>query len=91
MGTAVEILAAATGLLGTLLLALRGPRAGWGFVLYLVSNAGWIWFAIQGHHVALLMQQVGFTATSAYGAYAWLWRDRLKGAELGGSGVQPSA
>jgi hypothetical protein len=74
--TIIETLAAVCGLAGTLLLAMRGPRAGWGFVLYLVSNAGWICFAVAGDHLALLVQQIGFTATSAYGAYVWLARDR---------------
>ena len=68
----IELTAAAFGVLGTVLLALNGPRAGWGFVAYLVSNAGWIAFAwIQGHSW-MLAQQIAFTGSSLLGVWAWL-------------------
>ena len=38
----IEISAALMGVIGTLLLAGRSRLAGWGFVAYLVSNAGWL-------------------------------------------------
>lgn len=38
----IEWTAALFGMLGAVLLALKGQRAGWGFVAYLASNAGWI-------------------------------------------------
>lgn len=72
----IELTAAAFGVLGTLLLALKGSRAGWGFVAYLVSNAGWIWFALAHQHWGLLAQQIAFTASSLVGAYVWLWKPR---------------
>ena len=72
----IELTAAVFGVLGTLLLALKGPRAGWGFVAYLVSNAGWIAFALIHHHWGLLAQQVAFTASSGLGIYVWLWKPR---------------
>ncbi len=72
----IELAAAAFGVLGTVLLALNGPRAGWGFVAYLVSNAGWIAFAWMHAHWGLLAQQIAFTASSLLGAYVWLWRPR---------------
>jgi len=68
----IEISAAAFGVLGTVLLALNGPRAGWGFVAYLVSNAGWIAFAWIHAHWALLAQQLAFTASSTLGVWVWL-------------------
>jgi len=70
----IELIAAAFGVLGTVLLALNGPRAGWGFVAYLVSNAGWIASAITHQHWGLLAQQLAFTASSVLGAYVWLWK-----------------
>lgn len=72
----IELTAAAFGVLGTLLLALNGPRAGWGFVAYLVSNAGWILFAWKHAHWGMLAQQVAFTASSLLGAYVWLLKPR---------------
>ena len=72
----IELIAAAFGVLGTVLLALNGPRAGWGFVAYLVSNAGWIAFAITHQHWGMLAQQIIFTASSLLGAYVWLWKPR---------------
>lgn len=73
-----EYLAAALGLVGTLLLALRGPRAGWAFPVYLVSNALWIVFATRFGHWGLVAQQVGFTLTSLIGIYTWLIRPRWR-------------
>ncbi len=72
----IELTAAAFGVLGTVLLALNGPMAGWGFVAYLASNAGWIAFAWIHRHWGLLAQQVAFTVSSCLGIWVWL----LKGA-----------
>lgn len=76
----VATVAAIWGVLGTVLLALRGPRAGWGFVAYLASNAGWIWFAWWHGHWAMLVQQLAFTASSLLGIWLWLvvpwWRQQ---------------
>lgn len=71
---ALEIAAAACGVLGTVLLALNGPRAGLGFVAYVASNAGWIWFAWWHGHWAMLVQQLAFTASSLLGIWVWLVR-----------------
>lgn len=75
--TTIELLAAAFGVLGTVLLALNGPRAGWGFVAYLASNAGWIAFAWIHSHWGLLAQQIAFTASSLLGVWVWLVRPCL--------------
>lgn len=73
---AIELFAAAFGVLGTVLLALNGPRAGWGFVAYLASNAGWIVFASAHNHWGLLAQQLTFTASSLLGVWVWLVKPR---------------
>lgn len=73
----IEIVAAAFGVLGTVLLALRGPRAGWGFVAYLVSNAGWIGFAWIHGHWAMLAQQLAFAVSSLVGVWMWLLKPML--------------
>ncbi|WP_382155318.1 hypothetical protein [Hydrogenophaga sp. ANAO-22] len=69
---AIELAAAAFGVLGTVLLALNGPHAGWGFVAYLASNAGWITFACIHRHWGLLGQQIAFTVSSLLGIWVWL-------------------
>lgn len=71
-----ELTAAAFGVIGTVLLALNGRRAGWGFVAYLASNAGWIAFAWAHSHWGLLAQQVAFTASSLLGVWVWLIKPR---------------
>lgn len=74
----LELSAAAFGVLGTVLLALNGPRAGWGFVAYLVSNAGWIAFAWIHAHWGLLAQQLAFVASSLLGVWVWLVKPRTE-------------
>ena len=68
---AIEAFAALCGIVGTLLLAARGPHAGWGFVLFLGSNAGWLVFSWRRHWY-LFAQQVAFTGTSLFGIWRWL-------------------
>lgn len=71
---ALELTGAGFGVLGTVLLALNGRRAGWGFLAYLASNAAWIGFAWIHGHWGLLAQQVAFTASSLLGVWVWLIR-----------------
>lgn len=78
----IELTAAAFGVLGTVLLALRGPRAGWGFVAYLVSNAGWIGFAWIHGHWGMLAQQLAFTVSSLVGVWVWLVKPMLDSLEI---------
>lgn len=80
----VELFAAACGLLGSLLLALKGRAAPWGWVFFALSNVGWLTFSYGHSHWFLLLQQIGFSITSAIGIWQWLvmpavdaWLDRL--------------
>lgn len=75
--TAIELGAALFGVIGTMLLAINGRRAGWGFVAYLVSNAGWIAFALIHGHLGLLAQQIAFTVSSLLGVWVWLVKPRV--------------
>jgi hypothetical protein len=68
----IEIFAALCGLAGTLLLATKGLYAGWGFVAFLASNAGWLAFSAAHGHWAMFAQQVGFTGSSLVGIWVWL-------------------
>lgn len=77
----IELAAAFFGVLGTVLLALRGSLAGWGFVAYLVSNAGWIASALHHGAWALLAQQAVFVATSLWGVWVWLVQPLLESLE----------
>lgn len=72
--TFTELFAAAFGLIGTLLLATRSRRAGWGFICFLASNAGWLVFAWTHGHWPLLVQQAGFTLSSLLGIWVWIAR-----------------
>lgn len=76
--TAIEIWSALFGVFGTVLLALNGRHAGWGFVAYLASNAGWIVFAWIHAHWALLAQQLAFTGTSLLGIWMWLGKPHIE-------------
>jgi hypothetical protein len=74
----IEIGAAAFGILGTVLLALRGPHAGWGFVAYLGSNAAWLTSSWLQGQWPLFAQQIAFLASSLLGIWLWLVRPRLQ-------------
>lgn len=78
----IEWLAAITAVAGTLLLARKGPGAGWGFVVYLVSNACWITSALHHGAWALLAQQAAFVATSLWGVWTWLVLPLLESLEI---------
>jgi hypothetical protein len=69
---AIEAAAAVCGLLGAVLLAAKGQHAAWGWVAFLASNIGWIAFGWIRGHWFLVMQQIGFTATSLLGIWTWL-------------------
>ncbi len=76
--TLTEWLAAVSAVAGTLLLANKGPYAGWGFVLYLISNMGWIAYAMHHGAWALLAQQAVFVATSLWGVWTWLVKPSIE-------------
>jgi nicotinamide riboside transporter PnuC len=59
------------GLTGAFLLALNNRYSGYGFYLFLISNAAWIAFAMLTSVQALSVQNIGFTLTSLLGIYRW--------------------
>lgn len=79
----VELFAAACGLLGSLLLALKGRVAPWGWAFFALSNIGWIAFAYGHSHWFLLVQQIGFSITSAVGIWKWLIQPIFDGDQVG--------
>ncbi|MES2401840.1 MAG: hypothetical protein V4573_17750 [Pseudomonadota bacterium] len=70
--TVIEIFSAACGMVGSLLVALKGKLAGQGWVLFALSNVGWIAFAYGNAHWFQLLQQVWFSITSAIGIFQYL-------------------
>lgn len=72
----IEWSGCATGVAGSLLLASRHRYAGWGFVLYLFSNAFWITFGILHQNMPMIAMQSVFILTALYGIYNWLIRPR---------------
>jgi hypothetical protein len=70
----IECIAAIFGIVGTLLLATKGRFAGWGFVAFLGSNAGWLVFSYSHAHWFMFAQQVGFTLSSLLGIWVWVVR-----------------
>lgn len=76
-----DLIAAICGATGAIILAWSGPRAAWGWPLFLASNIGWIAHAMLTQQQPLLWQTVVFTATSILGiirGLLWPWaRKRL--------------
>lgn len=75
---AIGIIAAVFGVAGTLLLAIKSRKAGWGFVAYLVSNIAWLADAWIRGHWPLFAQQLAFLASSLVGIWVWLLRPRVR-------------
>jgi hypothetical protein len=67
------------GVSGAALLALNNRWSGYGFVLFLASNAAWIGFGLLTSANGLVTMQVVFSLTSAVGIWQWLIKPRLKG------------
>lgn len=76
----------ATGVLGSALLAWRSRWSGWGFAVYLLSNACWITFGVMTSAPGLVVMQAVFTVTSAVGVWRWLVVPAKKG--MGGELVR---
>ncbi len=68
----IELLSAACALVGSLLVAVKGKHAGTGWILFACSNVGWIVFARGQGHWMFLVQQIGFSITSAIGIWQYI-------------------
>ncbi len=68
----LQWLGCVTSVCGSLLLASKTKRSGWGFVLFLISNGFWAAYGIATHAPGLLVMQIVFTITSTVGIYRWL-------------------
>lgn len=70
---AVGWIGSALGLAGSLVLALNAPYSGYGFLAYLGSNFAWFYHGVKTRTWALVVMQVGFTATSLVGLRNWVF------------------
>jgi hypothetical protein len=52
-------------------LALAIPSSQWGFVLFLVSNVCWGYFAVRTHAHGLLTLQLGLAVLNVLGVVRW--------------------
>lgn len=62
----------ATGLAGSVLLAANSRWSKWGWLVYLVSNGCWLLFGWATHAPGLIVMQLGFFASSLFGAWRWI-------------------
>ena len=68
----IEIAGTSFGILGALLLAFKSDWSPFGFVLYLISNAFLIPFALSVRAKGLALMYVFYTITSGIGVFTWL-------------------
>lgn len=69
----LEIVSAAAGVAGALLLAIKSRHAGWAWVLWLASNTGWVIYGATHSMWGLVAQNAAFFITSAIGVRTWLF------------------
>jgi len=67
------------GVVGAGMLALNLRFSGWGFVVFLFSNAVWIWFGLETGSNGLVTMQCFMTVTSMVGIWRWRHGLSLKG------------
>ena len=67
-----------SGVLGSLLLALKNRYSGYGFVLFFASNLFWAAFAISSNADGLLTQQAIFILTSLIGIKQWFFNEETR-------------
>jgi len=60
-----------TGVAGALLLSLNNAYSGWGFVLFLASNACWFGYGYLSKTHGISAMNVAYTATSLLGIWRW--------------------
>ena len=95
----LEWIGAVGGAAGALLLAFNNRWSGYGFVLFLVSNAAWMTYGVMTHTFGMVTMQIVCTGTSLLGVWRWLVLPRLTGvqawltawAAAGGEQIAPAA
>eukprot|EP00456_Euglypha_rotunda_P088992 TRINITY_DN9163_c0_g1_i4.p1 TRINITY_DN9163_c0_g1~~TRINITY_DN9163_c0_g1_i4.p1 ORF type:complete len:147 (-),score=28.40 TRINITY_DN9163_c0_g1_i4:95-535(-) len=72
-----ETIGAVLGVLGAALLATNTRLSGWGYALFLASNAALLAFGYLAEHWRFVAMQLVFTATSLLGLWRWVIAPRL--------------
>lgn len=78
----VEVFASVSGVTGTVLLATRTRYASFGWLAFLASNGGWLWFSHAHGFQFMFWQQVAFTITSLLGIFFWMTEEALEALDL---------
>ena len=73
----LEWIGAIGGAAGALLLAFNNRWSGYGFVLFLVSNAAWMTYGVKTNTLGMVTMQIVCTGTSLLGIWRWLVKPRL--------------
>lgn len=73
----LEWVGAIGGGAGALLLAFNNRWSGYGFVLFLASNAAWMTYGVMTHTFGMVTMQIVCTGTSLLGIWRWLVKPRL--------------
>ena len=73
----LEWVGAIGGCAGALLLAFNNRWSGYGFVLFLASNAAWMTYGVMTHTFGMVTMQIVCTGTSLLGIWRWLVKPRL--------------
>ena len=73
----LEWVGAIGGGAGALLLAFNHRWSGYGFVLFLASNAAWMTYGVMTHTFGMVTMQIVCTGTSLLGIWRWLVKPRL--------------
>jgi len=62
----------ALGIAGALLLAMNTQWSAYGWISFLLSNFGWIFYAYRHRVWSMLVMQLVFTGTSVLGIVRWI-------------------
>lgn len=89
MLTVLEWLGAFGGAMGALLLAFNCRWSGYGFVLFLGSNAAWFSYGLLTQTYSMVAMQVVCTVTSLIGLWRWLIQPRRAGLLQEGADMLP--
>lgn len=76
MLTLLEWAGAIGGASGALLLAFKCRWSGYGFVLFLVSNAAWFSYGLLTETYGMVTMQIVCTGTSLFGVWRWIIEPR---------------
>lgn len=69
-----ELIGAASGITGAMMLATKTKHAAWAWPIWVISSVAWMLYAAQTQAYGLLAQQSVFCAINLLGVWRWLGR-----------------